>query len=259
MTIERVSSITDADLMAYLDRSLDAARAAEIETALSSDPDVRARLAEWRHQNALIASLYQPAAAEPLPPRLNVRRMVAERRTARQGWHRMAAAAILSLGIGAGGGWYLGHQSHGVRQGALPVQMTAALAAYRLYAGEVAHPVAVSGNPDGELGVWLSKRLDRKLPIPDLQAAGWTLVGGNLLPAGDRPGAQILYEDAAGRRLTLFFTSVAARKDGTPRFATTADLDMMSWTDASLNCTIVAPIGRAELKQIAAEVYEQMT
>jgi hypothetical protein len=85
-----------------------------------------------------------------------------------------------------------------------------------------------------------------------LLAAGWTLVGGNLLPAGDRPGAQIMYEDAAGRRLTPFFTPVAARKDGTPRFATTTDLDMMSGTDSSLNCTIVAPIGRAEIKQIAA-------
>ncbi|HTI03430.1 MAG TPA: anti-sigma factor [Acidisoma sp.] len=259
MTGKRASKITDADLMAYLDRSLDAARVGEIESALATDAEARTRLAIWQQQNALIANLYQPAATEPLPPSLNVRRMAAERKAVHQGWQRMAAAVILSLGIGAGGGWYLGNRSPGAGRGALPVQMTAALTAYRLYAGEVAHPVDVSGNPSGELGAWLSKRLDRTLRIPDLHAAGWALVGGSLLPAGDKPGAQIMYEDAAGRRLTLFFTPVAPRKDDTPRFATAAGLDMMSWTDASLNCTIVAPIGRANIKLIAADVYEQMT
>ncbi|MCB8879737.1 anti-sigma factor [Acidisoma cellulosilytica] len=259
MTSQPHSRISDADLMAYLDRSLDAGRMAEIAAALDTDPEGRARLAEWRQQNALIASLYQPVAAEPLPPRLNVRRMAAEGRGKHQAWHRMAAAAILCLGIGASGGWYWGHQGAGIGGTAPADQIVAALAAHRLYTAEVAHPVEVAGNTDGDLGTWFSKRLDRKLTIPNLEQTGWRLVGGSLLPAGDKAGAQIMYENAGGQRLTLFFTPVAPHKDGVPRFATSGDLGVMSWTDGSLNCTIVGPIDRTEIKRIAAEVYDQLT
>jgi anti-sigma factor RsiW len=253
MTTERGHRITDADLMAYLDRSLDVGRAAEIKAALDADPEARSRLADWRQQNARIASLYGSVAAERVPPRLNVRVMAADRRDSRQVWARMAAVAIVCLTIGAAGGRYLARPVEHVAGDS----MTEALAAHQLYAGDVAHPVAVIGNGGGALGFWLSKRLDRKLTIPNLEQAGWRLVGGSLVPAGAEPGAQIMYEDGGGRRLTLFFTPITATGDSTPHYATAGDLDAMSWTDGGLDCTIVGPIGRQDIKRIAAAVYEQ--
>ena len=257
MTTEPGGRISDADLMAYLDHSLHATRAAEIEATLDADPDARSRLAEWRHQNALINSLYEPVAAEPVPARLNIRRMAGERQVARQSWQRMAAAAVICLAIGGSGGWYLGHPRAVMEGGAGSDPIAEAMAAHRLYAEDIAHPVTVAGNSAGALGIWLSKRLDRKLTIPNLEQAGWRLVGGNLLPAGAKPGAQIMYEDGAGRRLTLFFTPVAPHGDSTPHYAILGDLNAMSWTDGSLDCTIVGPIGRQDLKRIASDVYEQ--
>jgi anti-sigma factor RsiW len=264
MTSQPDGIVSDADLMAYLDRSLDAARTAQIEAALALDPDLRSRLAEWQHQNALMASLYQPAASEPLPSRLDVRRMEADRQDRKHMWQRLAAAAVLCVAIGAGGGWYvaqrdIGLSGPGTTQQAFAGLMDNALAAHRLYAADPTRPVAVSGNDGDALAIWLSKRLDRKLTIPNLDNVGWHLVGGTLLPAGDKPGAQIMYEDGEGRRLTLFFTPVLRQKDNAPpRFATSADLNVMNWTDAGLSCTIVAPIARQDIKQIAAEVYDQL-
>jgi anti-sigma factor RsiW len=253
MTTQPDRPITDADLMAYLDRSLDAARETEVEAALDTDADARARLEGWRHQNALIANFYDPVLYEPLPPRLNVRRMAANQQVSRQVWERMAAAAVICLTVGAAGGWYV------ARPGKPTVgdPIAEALAAHRLYAEDIAHPVAVSGNTGGTLGIWLSKRLDRKLTIPNLEEAGWRLVGGNLLPAGAKPGAQIMYEDSEGRRLTLFFTPIAPNGDSAPHYAMVGDLDAMSWTDGNLDCTIVGPIRRQDIRRIAAAVYEQ--
>lgn len=264
MTLQPEGVISEADLMAYLDRSLDATRAAAIEAALALDPDLRSRLAEWQHQNALIASLYQPAFSEPLPSRFDVRRMEADRQETRHIWQSLAAAAVLCLAIGAGSGWYLAKSDIGVSSAEITQQafaglMDNALAAHRLYAEDLTRPVEVAGNAGDALGTWLSKRLDRKLTIPNLEKVGWHLVGGTLVPAGDKPGAQIMYEDGEGRRLTLFFTPVLRQQENAPpRFATSADLNVMNWSDGGLNCTIVAPITRQDIKQIAAEIYDQL-
>lgn len=253
------SRISDADLMAYFDHSLDATRTAEIEARLPGDQDAQDRLAEWRRQNALIASLYQPAAAEPLPSRFNVRHMAAKRGAIRQNWMQIAASALLCLSIGGAGGWYAGQRSAELHAGSTSVLIDDALVAHRLYSSELLHPVAVWGNPGNHLAIWLSKRLSHKLVIPDLTPAGWSLVGGSLLPAGTSPAAQIMYEDANGRRLTLFITSAGQVKDHSPRFASAGDLNALNWTDGGVTCTIVGAVDRDEMKQIAAEVYNQLT
>jgi anti-sigma factor RsiW len=263
MTAQPGHRIPEAELMAYLDRSLNAARAAEVEAALEADPEARARLAEWQHQNAMLGALYPSTEREPLPPRLNPRRMAAVQTQSRHRWQSMAAAAILCLGLGGAGGWYLG-QRNAYAPGAVAARasdtlMAEAVTAHRLYAADIAHPVQISGNPADALGIWLSKRLDRKLTVPNLERSGWRLIGGNLVPAGNAAGAQIMYEDTAGQRLTLFFTPAASVLDGTPRFMTAGNLDVMNWADARLNCTIVGPVGRQDIKRIAAEVYDQLT
>lgn len=251
------SLISDADLMAYLDRALDTARAADLEARLAQDPEAQARLAEWQRQNALIGALYAPAAAEPVPPRLDVRRMAARRDQYRGTWLRMAATALLCLGLGSGAGWYLGTRHSGAPAGA--ERMALAVAAYRLYATDLVHPVQVEGDAEGKLGRWFAKRLDRPLTVPDLRPAGWSLVGGSLLPAGDGRAAQIMYESAEGQRMTLYFTKIAAGAHGSSRFDRQSGLDVMSWTDGALNCTIVAPVSRKEIKRLATMVYDQLS
>ena len=208
MTTEPGGRISDADLMAYLDHSLHATRAAEIEATLDADPDARSRLAEWRHQNALINSLYEPVAAEPVPARLNIRRMAGERQVARQSWQRMAAAAVICLAIGGSGGWYLGHPRAVMEGGAGSDPIAEAMAAHRLYAEDIAHPVTVAGNSAGAL-----RHLAFQAPRPeadDSEFGTGGLAACRRQPAsrgGPSRGAQIMYEDGAGRRLTLFFTA----------------------------------------------------
>ncbi len=54
------------------------------------------------------------------------------------------------------------------------------------------------------------------LKVPDLQALGFQLVGGRLLPVDGRPGAMFMYEDQGGERLTVL------RRAATPDNRTTS-------------------------------------
>jgi anti-sigma factor RsiW len=62
--------ITEADLHAYVDQQLTAARRVDIEQFLASRPDERQRVLEWQRQNQLLKALLDPVVREPLPLRL---------------------------------------------------------------------------------------------------------------------------------------------------------------------------------------------
>ena len=76
-----------------------------------------------------------------------------------------------------------------------------AISAYRTFSVEVRHPVEVDAAQEPHLVQWLSKRLGRRLVVPDLTAAGFRLMGGRLLPAEETSAAQFMYQDDKGQRL----------------------------------------------------------
>src|SRR5690606_31282913 len=78
-----------------------------------------------------------------------------------------------------------------------------------VYVAESLHAVEVTGGDSEHLSTWLSNRLETGLAMPDLSTEGFTFLGGRLLPAPEIAGgraAQLMYEDAAGERLTLYIT-----------------------------------------------------
>ena len=62
--------ITEADLQAYVDQRLDAARRAEVEAWLAAHPDEAERIADYRRLGADLRGLYEPALLEPVPAAL---------------------------------------------------------------------------------------------------------------------------------------------------------------------------------------------
>ena len=64
------SPIAEADLHAYADGQLAAARRAEVETFLAAHPQDRARVDAWQAQRQALRSLLDPVLDEPLPLRL---------------------------------------------------------------------------------------------------------------------------------------------------------------------------------------------
>ena len=74
-----MSEITRDTLMAYLDGQLDETTRAEVEAHLAANPDAALELSQLHRQSDAIRTLYGPAAAEPVPSRLDPHRLALAR------------------------------------------------------------------------------------------------------------------------------------------------------------------------------------
>jgi anti-sigma factor RsiW len=249
--------ITEHDLHAYADGALDEATRAAVEAHIAQNPAAAEDVACWQRQNEALRALYGHAAAEPPPSRLSAYRIERESRAEVGRWLRMAAAAVLLVAAGGVAGWY-------GRAVAVPPELVQtglvgeAMEAHRLYSSEVAHPVEVRAGEKDHLQAWLSKRLDRTLTVPDLRAQGLALVGGRLLPAANGPAAQFMYEDDAGRRVTLYIIPAKEGRETSFRYATLDRLEAFFWTDEGISCALVGDLTRDRLHEIATQAYRQL-
>lgn len=250
--------IEEADLHAYVDDRLDVERRRAVEAHLASDAEAGARVAAWSEQNRLLGALYDHVLDEPVPPRLGEVIAEARGRTARPAWWLQAVAAVVLLALGAAGGWFGAHwfEPPPTRlEVALPRE---AVLAHRVFVVEKRHPVEVAANERDHLVTWLSRRMGAKVSAPDLSSIGWNLVGGRLLSALDGPACQLMYEDRAGRRITVYMTRNPANRETAFLFRMEGAVRSFFWLDGPLGYAITGEIDRAELMPIAKALYDNL-
>ncbi len=240
----------DAELMAFVDDQLDAARRAEVAAWLQVHPETAARIHAYRAQKEALHRAFDSVLEEPLPERL---RQAAKARGPATLGRIAAAVAWLSLGFFAG---YAMHEANDARAPAALVQRAAI--AHAVYVPEVRHPVEVGADQEAHLLQWLSKRLGSPLKAPRFASMGYELVGGRLLPGSEGPVAQFMYQDAAGRRLTLYIGSDREHQDTAFRFAQEGELSVFYWLDGKLGYALAAQLPREALLPLAELAYRQI-
>jgi anti-sigma factor RsiW len=270
--------VTEAELHAYADRQLTAERSAEVAAWLARRPDEAARVRAWEDQKRALRGLFDPVLDEAVPATLQ-----RQARGRAAGWRRpgLAAAAGLVLALAAGGaGWALrgAHDAAPLAAAQTAANDFAARAAiaHTVYTPEVKRPVEVDGAHEDQLVTWLSKRMGATMKAPHLQALGYALEGGRLLPGERGPVAQFMYRDEAGHRLTLYVSNekpLAAAKglanadlragdtprvDTAFRFVSEGPVNVFWWMDGPFRYAITAAADRAALTQVSAEVYRQL-
>lgn len=106
---------------------------------------------------------------------------------------------------------------------------------------------------------WLSKRLGTPLKPPHLSQTGYDLLGGRLLPGGDGPVAQFMYQDSQGRRLALY-VRVAAKDSGETafRFLQQNKIGVFYWIDGKFGYALSGEMDKVELLSIAIAVYAEL-
>jgi anti-sigma factor RsiW len=247
--------IAEDDLQAYVDGRLADERLAAVEAYLAQNPDVRERVAlDIRQRNALRGQL-EGKFAEPVPPRLWIANIRAARRTALVGRLKAVAASLVIFTVGTGVGWFAAHRETLAPPATTGVAQNAN-AAYRTYVVEVAHPVEVASAQEAHLLQWLSRRLGKPLAAPDLTPFGYRLMGGRLLPGNDSAAAQLMYDDASGKRLTLYVRA-APGSETAFRFQRDGDAATFAWIDQGFGFAVTAPATREELLPIAEAVYRR--
>ena len=91
---------------------------------------------------------------------------------------------------------------------------------------------------------------------PDLTPFGYRLMGGRLLPGNGGAAAQLMYDDASGKRLTLYIRA-AEGSETAFRFQREGDAATFAWIDQGFGFAVTAPVSREELMPIAEAVYRR--
>jgi anti-sigma factor RsiW len=241
---------TEADVHAYVDGHLPAARTADVEAYLAEHPGEAARVAAYREQVQALRREYDGVLAEPVPDRLA--------RPSRRRWLVRCAAAVAWMALGGTIGWQL-HAYTTSRHVEAAGWARRAAVAHIVYSPEVRHPVEVGAEQEAHLVRWLSKRLSAPLKVPHLGDLGYTLVGGRLLPGERGPVAQFMYQDGRGLRLTLY---VRVNADDTRetafRFAREDKVSVFYWLDRKLGYALSGEVDKTELLRVATAVYRQL-
>lgn len=261
--------ILEEDLHAYVDDALDAPRRREVREYLAHHPEAARQVEAYAaHRQDLRAAL-APIAEEPLPPSLNLARLVethAQReRGDRHAPHRrwpwgMVAAVVLALGLGTGAGWSL--------RGGVPTGGDAGIAAlareaarsYAVYASDTERPVEMGPSQRTELVDWVSARLGRKVAIPDLSASGYNFIGGRLVMTAHGPAGLFMYDDAGGSRLALTVRPMEVDKD-TPVMRPIEGQGPVAgyaWADKGLGYGVVGARKAEVLHPLADEMRRQI-
>ena len=250
---DALKPVTEDELHAHADGQLPGSEIARIEAWLAAHPDDAARVEAWRAQNEAIRTMFAPYAMTRAGDAERVAASPQQRFTGR--FPVRAAATFLVFVLGAATGLAL-PALIGSPATATPI-FEQASDAYAIYTRDVRHPVEVWAGEKDHLVAWLGKRLGEKIVAPDLSSAGFTLVGGRLVPVDGTAGALLMYEDGSGRRLTLMLGK-AARKDETSfMFAANGPVETLYWKDNGLAYAVTGEVGRDVLRAVADECYRQ--
>lgn len=250
----------DLRLSAYLDGELDDTDRAAVHAWLAIDPAAQARLDALSADREALRAALRPVLDETPPERL-VHTVAHGDRSRWARWRIGASVLLFAAGglLGAAATWQQ-MRSHGMptaqqQQQPLPWVQRAAVA-HSVYVPEVRHPVEVRAQED-HLAHWLTRRIDAPVRLFDLQAHGYALVGGRLLPDVSGPSAQLMYENAAKQRVTVYLRKPESDTPAAFRYEQQGELGLFYWVDERVGYALTGQLPKAELLALARSIHEQ--
>lgn len=284
---------SDVDLHAFVDGQVNPERRAMIDTYLRATPSEAARVDQWRRQNETIRSLFAGAASEPVPLWLTIgqvasgrsratagaadpiqdnrlsragdarRRSAAPWRNAGAGpWLRPMALVVLAFTAGAALPYAVSEWPQALERW-LPAtprsQQLQRLAsrtfdAHRVFGSDSEIVVEVADQPRGAVAAWFRRHLAFSVRVPDLSRLGWTLRGGRVVAGDLGPAALIVYENAAGDRISLVEAEVTNPAPSDTAF-TMVDGPMLVWLDGPVGFGVASSREGSWLSDNARSLY----
>lgn len=259
--------LTDEQLCAYLDNELDDATREAIDLALAQNPALRTRLDSWSAQTQNLRTALDTGLDEPLPANLiqlaraPAQAPAAAKPVVRSSWHdrlfdwlpspRFAGALAVAVLVGV----FVGKDLL-PRMNADGQLVRLASVAHNVYSPDKRQPVEVKSD-DPTLTSWISKRLGKKVFAP--QVGSFRFMGGRLLAGAEEPAGQFMYEDASGKRLTVFVRTEGARnKETAPDCDTYRGISVCYWYTGDVAYALAGDLPSAALAALAAPAAESV-
>ena len=258
--------VTDEMLSAFVDGELMSGDLQRVQAWLADHPEDQLRVAAWRADRQALGDLFKPMLDEPTPPALLA---TVWRQRASPRWAMAAAAAgLLVTGalVGGGGVWQWQGQRHAEQLAQQRTQLAAgssqgwvqrAAFAHSLYVAEPRHAVEVKAQEE-HLSRWLTRRINIPVKLFDLQAQGFELVGGRLLPDGPGKSAQLMYQDAQQRRVTVYLRRPEEGTHAAFRYEQQGKVGMFYWVEEGAGYALVGELPKETLLALSQAIYGQM-
>ena len=199
------SPIPEDDLHAYVDGQLPPERGDAVARQLQEQSQAAEDAAAFAAQRDALRAAFAHIATEPVPPRLHLQNLIADRASSerRTVW-RAAAAVLLALSwSGGGGGWAL-HARFGGAPNDLSMLAQEAIANHVVYTADRKRPTELGAEQRDDLARWVSNRLGRPVAPPDMSSAGFRYMGGRLAATPQGPAGQPMFRTRRGRGPPVF-------------------------------------------------------
>jgi anti-sigma factor RsiW len=248
--------IAEEELHAFVDGCLDEDRRPTVFRYLQEHPEVAHRVAAYQAQRDNLRNVLGGVAAEPIPPRLSLERLIQERLGRQWRFWPAAACVVIGLGLGATGGWFLrGDMPPNPAIIALLTQE--AVANHVVYSADKRRPTELGATQREDLARWVSNRLNHSVSPPDLSAEGYNYMGGRLAATQDGPAGLFMYDNAQGVRITVFVLPLHSAASAPIQHVDFAHVDGCAWIDKNIGYTVVGNRPPAELRRLAEIVRQQ--
>ena len=249
--------ITDAYLHAYIDGQLNAAQRAEVEVYLKENPHKARQVQQYRMLNQQLHRKFDASLQEPLPDAVLALSQDASPPQKNLWWGRIAAVVAWFV-VGGSAGWLLHSGVDRSQNRATTSAQQHAYDAHRFYLREGRHVVEVPATDKDHLMKWLSGRLGAQVGPADLTSAGYQLLGGRLLPAGDYASGIYMYENTQHERITQYIsTEPGVSGAAAPQCETRVTLSVCVWNRDALTFVLVGDVPLDMLQALAQQVREQ--
>ena len=254
MTVDRFS---DSQLSAFVDGELDEPVRAQVDAWLLANPADADRLAAWAQDRDALRKAFGPVVDETVPAAL---KNAVWRRPGPPRWALAASAAgLLITGALLGGGavWRYEQQREITLAAGTPQGWVRRAAfAHQVFVGEPRHFVEVKAQEE-HLARWLTRRIEVPVKLFDLRAQGFDLVGGRLLPDGPGKSAQLMYQDAAGLRVTVYLRKPEQGAAAAFRYERQGDVGLFYWVEEGCGYALVGALPREKLLALSQAIYQQ--
>jgi anti-sigma factor RsiW len=248
--------IAEEELHAYVDNMLDADRLPVVLRYLQDHPEAAQQVAAYRAQRDALRSAFAGVAAEPIPPRLGLERLIQERLGRKWIPWQVAASIVLALFVGGTSGWFL--RSNVSPNSTLRLLTQEAVSNHVVYSADKRRPTELGATQRDDLARWVSNRLNHQVAPPDLTADGYTYMGGRLAATPDGPAGLFMYDNGKGVRLTVFVLPLRSAASAPIQHVDFNNVDGCAWIEKNIGYTVVGDLSPAELRRIAEVVRQQL-
>jgi len=256
--------IQEDDLHAYVDKQLSADKVEAVEALMHKDPKIAEQVLEWQKQNDEISKLFDQKEFTDIPDQLNVgklnERVLKTKDTPKKAtpWLYSMAASLFIMVISGSVGWFAHDLSQPMSQNTKNF-VDSAISAHQVYTVEVLHPVEVNATKKDHLVTWLSKRIDHTFTVPNLEKYNYNLLGGRLLAMKKgKPGAQLMYENPEGKRVTLLISKNKTYYDQSFHLKKVDNINAFYWMDSKIAYSVTGEINSDFLRDISTSIYQQL-